>query len=200
MLWWKEVMSSRFPKITDSWDRMLKQRNNKSLKSNRRKNTKKKRLSKIYNWSRQLVSFYSIFRESFFFRKVFKFFNSFNNFLVCFICLKFPVRAVPGAPRPPLPSASAPRRRRSPSPCPEKKFNMWASFLLFSARFREHVKKLKFLPPLREEGWGRSTSPPPHAAKNASFFSQNIKKNCLECSETKEYAKIFCEIFARESV
>ena len=30
--------------------------------------------------------------------------------------------------------------------------------------------------------------------KNASFCSQN------KCFETKEYAKIFCEIFARESI
>ena len=27
-----------------------------------------------------------------------------------------------------------------------------------------------------------------------------IKKKCLECSETKEYAKIFCELFEMVSV
>ena len=43
---------------------------------------------------------------------------------------------------------------------------------------KRHVKKI-------------SSSPPP--LKNASFFSQN-KKKCLECSETREYAKIFREI------
>ena len=37
--------------------------------------------------------------------------------------------------------------------------------------------------------------PPP--LKNASFFSN--KKKCLDFSETKEYAKIFCDIFARVS-
>ena len=44
-------------------------------------------------------------------------------------------------------------------------------------------------------GWGGGDPPP---LKSASFFlKQNIK--CLKCSETKEYAKIFNDIFARVS-
>ena len=38
------------------------------------------------------------------------------------------------------------------------------------------------------------------AAKNVICFSQNTKKKRLECSETKEYEKIYCDVFARVSV
>ena len=49
---------------------------------------------------------------------------------------------------------------------------------------------------LREHQGVRPTpSPQPAAEKRQVFFSQNKK-----CSKTKEYAKIFCEVFARFSV
>ena len=38
-----------------------------------------------------------------------------------------------------------------------------------------------------------------HWGTREHVFSQ-IKKKSLECSETKEYAKIFCELFAGMSV
>ena len=38
----------------------------------------------------------------------------------------------------------------------------------------------------------------PASKKNASFFFSKIKKKCLECSETKECAKIFCDVFAHQ--
>ena len=68
------------------------------------------------------------------------------------------------------------------------------SFLLASnnigrLELRKHVKKLGFLADLSVKGWGAS-------AKNAFFLPQN-KKNALQCSETKEYAKTFCEIMSR---
>ena len=45
---------------------------------------------------------------------------------------------------------------------------------------------------------GASKGPPPPPLKNAIFFLFKIKK-CLECSQTKEYEKMFCEVFASVS-
>ena len=59
---------------------------------------------------------------------------------------------------------------------------------------KEHVKKTsQSTLPLRKGG-GSTPSP-----QQKSFFSQN-KRNCLKCAETNEYAKIFCELFARVSI
>ena len=55
---------------------------------------------------------------------------------------------------------------------------------------REHVKKIASLADASANGGGGSTPHPP--LKNASFFSKFY--------ETKEYANIVCDIFARESV
>ena len=63
-----------------------------------------------------------------------------------------------------------------------------------TVQVREHVKKIAFLAGASYKGGGRSTPPAP--LTNASFFS----KKCIEFSETKEYASIFCEFFSRESV
>jgi len=49
---------------------------------------------------------------------------------------------------------------------------------------------------IRGGGGGGSTPTP---LKNARFFFFSKYKKCLECSETKEYAKIFRGIFAGES-
>ena len=42
-------------------------------------------------------------------------------------------------------------------------------------------------------GGGGVKNPP--AAKKCKFFSQNKKSLKKKCLETKEYAKIFCEVF-----
>ena len=36
--------------------------------------------------------------------------------------------------------------------------------------------------------------------RKCNFFTFSKQKKCLECSETKEYAKNICELFARVSV
>ena len=59
---------------------------------------------------------------------------------------------------------------------------------------REHEKNIVFL---ADGSTNERVHPPP--LKNASL-SLKIKNKCLECSETKDYAKIFCEIFAWVSI
>ena len=59
------------------------------------------------------------------------------------------------------------------------------------SRLREHIKKnSKLICPLKVD---------PLRRLRMKVFSQH-KKKCLECSETKEYATIFCDIFLRVSV
>ena len=59
----------------------------------------------------------------------------------------------------------------------------------------EHVKrKIAFLVDASAKGGDRSPPTPP--AKKCKFFHK-IKKKCLVCFETREYANIFCEIFER---
>ena len=59
---------------------------------------------------------------------------------------------------------------------------------------REDVnKKLAFLADLSTKRGGVDHP----AAKKFKFF---LKKKCFECSETKEYAKIFCDISTRVSI
>ena len=54
--------------------------------------------------------------------------------------------------------------------------------------------KLAFLADATTRGGGGGTPSRLRAAKKCKIFSQN-KKECLECSETKEYAQIFCDIY-----
>jgi len=60
---------------------------------------------------------------------------------------------------------------------------------------REHIKKNSILSRQICKGEGGGSNPRP--LKNAFFFFK-IKK-CFEFSVTKEYAKIFCEVFGEES-